>query len=130
MSESSQITVESIVGAASSGSMVNFPNGIIIADPADGYYIGTVFVLPPSPFGPPPSMESRKIDMGGAQINILGNTIVGHMDVDDKMLASQNVHISENALGDGTTISNIATPASKSKIISYTLVFGDPPFRS
>ena len=135
MSDSSQLTVGIIKGNDSSGNggRVNFPNGIIIADPPDGYYLGTTFVLPPSPFGPTPTPESRKIDMGGAQINIQANTTIGHMDVDDKMMAiapGGTITITNDAFGDANNLTNTPPDASKSKIVSYTLVFGDPPFRS
>ena len=49
---------------AGNNGRVNFPNGIILADTPEGYYIGTTFTFPPSPFGPTPTLESRMIDLG------------------------------------------------------------------
>lgn len=132
MSDSSQLTVDTIVGNETSGNggRVNFPNGIIMADPPVGY---STSYLPPSPFGPTPTIESRKIDMGGAQINIQSNTTIGHIDVDDKMTAiapGGTINVTTDAFGNGDTIENLQVAVSRSKVLSYTMIFGDPPFKS
>ena len=134
MSDSSQLTVGTIVGNDSSGNngRVNFPNGIILADTPEGYYIGTTFTFPPSPFGPTPTLESRMIDLDGAQIDIQANTTIGHIDVDDSMFAGNpgTITFNEDAFGDTTNMTNLQPATTKNKVVAYTLVFGDPPFKA
>ena len=131
-SDSSQLTVGTVVGNESAGNngRVNFPNGIILADTPEGYYLGTTFTFPPSPFGPTPTIESRKIDMGGAQIDIQANTTIGHMDVDDSMFASGTITFTDRSIGDGNTLSNLETSTTRSRVLAYTYIFADPPFQA
>lgn len=134
MSDSSQLTVSTIVGneVAGENGKVNFPNGIILADTPEGYYLGTTFTFPPSPFGPTPTIESRLIDLNGVQIDIQANSNIGHLNVTDKMIAGNPgvITFDGDAFGNVDNVTNIQEATTKNKVVAYTAILGDPPFLS
>ena len=70
--------------------------------------------------------------LDGAQIDIQANTTIGHIDVDDSMFAGNpgTITFNEDAFGDTTNMTNLQPATTKNKVVAYTLVFGDPPFKA
>ena len=63
-------------------------------------------------------------------ISVVGNLNIGHADVSDKLLIDSTLTINNDAVGDGSNITNLETATTRNRVIAYQYVLDPLTFKA